>query len=161
MTTDTAERDRLIAYLDFPDDCPWSFDDLVRKAAVMLRADAKLAAELADTHTWEQWREIRDQQAASITTLTASALEADAARYRWWRQNIACIEDDEAGLSGVAFSCQIPWEYIQGDRGVLMDIIAGGYMAGEAEAALRADTSTPRPGECPDALGMARDEDGR
>jgi hypothetical protein len=56
-----------------------------------------------------------------------AALRLDAARYRWWRENIECIEED--GVAGVAFDWQIPLHGIdtgipEQTTGQLMDAIA-------------------------------------
>lgn len=38
----------------------------------------------------------------------AEALRMDAQRYRWWRENIYCIEKNGNGIYGVAYCYKIP-----------------------------------------------------
>lgn len=75
-------------------------------------------------------------------------IEKDAARYRWWRENIGLIQLDGDGISGVAFSCHIPIKDIQlKTEAELMDMVADIYLQSNAApscAAGAADMSTAK-----------------
>ena len=61
------------------------------------------------------------------------ALREDAERYRWWRENIDCIEDDRDGITGVAYSRQIPLFGI--DKSVTKEQTSAELMDAIADAA--------------------------
>ena len=76
----------------------------------------------------------------------------DAARYRWWREHSDILSEDEAGIVGVAFSCQIPVINFRDPNGPppftsaqLFDMVADGYIAGakeQTDAAMQAEGET-------------------
>jgi hypothetical protein len=69
---------------------------------------------------------LRYARTGPLTLLNLSDTDARAAtRYRWWRDNLQLLTDDEAGLHGVAFSFQVPWNFIErATSGEVADAIA-------------------------------------
>ena len=58
----------------------------------------------------------------------------DSERYRWLRENIRWILDDEAGLSGVAFSHQLSMSVIrESDDASLLDAVADAAISANKE----------------------------
>lgn len=88
-------------------------------------ANLQLAAALVN-----RWPEIR----ALLAAPCSDELLKNDARYRWWRENIELVSRDEAGITGVAYSFQVPLDdiHVQSDA-ELMDMIADAAIASERE----------------------------
>lgn len=59
----------------------------------------------------------------------------DANRHEWWRENFQLLLEDDDGIEGWAFSCQIPIHVIQiSTPAALYDMVADYEIAAALEA---------------------------
>lgn len=75
-------------------------------------------------HAWQR-RALAAETALAAATAEREGLERAAARYAWWRENFEWLIQDGDGITGCAFSCQIPLDVIEkSEPEVLMDMVA-------------------------------------
>lgn len=111
----------------------WNFARILETELQAARAELQDYAQAAKAEA-DMCDKLKERAERAEQALAEAKI--DVTRYRYWRENIDWLTEDEAGIKGCAYSCQIPLEIIkQASDAELFDAVADFEIEQAARAA--------------------------